>query len=46
MKNFMLLLLAVFILDSCASSKPNCGTKRQHKSRNAKMRKMAPSMSH
>ena len=46
MKNLILLLLAVFILDSCASNKPACGSKRQHKSRNAKMRKMAPSMSH
>ena len=35
----------LFVLSSC-SPQTNCGTKKQHKARQNKTKKMAPSMSH
>jgi len=39
------LLALAFIFAGC-SPKTNCGTKKQHKARQIKAKKMAPSMSH
>jgi len=39
------LLALGFIFAGC-SPKTNCGTKKQHKARQIKTKKMAPSMSH
>lgn len=39
-------LSAMLIILASCSPKTNCGTKKQHKARQIKAKKMAPSMSH
>jgi len=45
MTRLIWLMILIFIFAGC-SPKTNCGTKKQHKVRFEKTKRMAPSMSH
>jgi len=45
MTRLIWLMILIFLSVGC-SPKTNCGTKKQHKARQAKTKKMAPSMAH
>ncbi len=45
LKNILTLVVLAIFIAGCAPAQTNCGTKKDHKARMAKTKRMAPSMS-